>query len=487
MHATASRSSRRRRYLWLLVVGLIAAVSLCFSHAPSAFAQEELEPTLREPEPRSFSVSVGVGGAKMVEDYFLRVRPNFTAKLPALRLARDAPRLGGEVSGPLWVVLDAPFNVRIVDRGPQDPVFRTEDWDEVSEYLAILQRFEFGTQNSPVYWRFGAQANARIGHGTLVVEQVNTADIDHRRFGGLVAVHAIRGGAELYLDDLTRPFTLGGRIYARPWGARIADPVLSGLAFGVSVLVDPSAPLELRAVETPPVVPVVDSSRWIETEKSEAFTMVGFDLEVPFARFGETRWTAYTDVNLNPGAGLGWHVGTNIGWKPSDAWVLELDAEYQLLHDQYIARYFSWTYQATRFRPQRPSLRAVNDATGSGAYFKATMRHRDVGSFEVGTNLDFRENAAADTFFVRVGTPVDRRFRLAAVYAMVRTDNFRRLNWWQDAWLQFEASYVALPWLSVTASIGRSYRAETGEEYAPADDFYLGVRFHKRWNKEVED
>lgn len=463
----------------ILALAVYAATSV-------AFAQEELAPTPAEPEPTSFSLSVGVGAAKMDEDYFARVRPNFTAKLPDFRLVRDAPRLGGEVSGPLWVVLDAPFNFRMVDRGEDDPVFRRADWDEVSEYLSILRRFEFGTPNSPVFWRFGAQANATLAHGTLLSEQMNTADIDHRRFGGSLGVHAIRGGIEFYFDDLFKPFSIGGRVYVRPWGASVENPVLSGLALGFSAVVDPSAPIELATGGIPPTVPSLDGSRYIEAERETTFALVGFDAEVPFARFGDTRWTAYTDLNLNPGAGLGWHVGTNIGWKPSDALVFEFDAEYQLLHDQYIARYFSWTYQATRFRLQEPSLDLVNDQTGSGAYFQAAIHHRDAGSIEVGTNLDFRSDAQADTFSVRLSSPADRAFRLGAVYALVRTDNFARINAWKDAWLEFEASYLVVPWMSATASIGRRYRAEDGEEYRPVDDFYLGVRFHKRWNKTEE-
>jgi hypothetical protein len=258
------------------------------------------------------------------------------------------------------------------------------------------------------------------------------------------------------------------------------------LGIGFSAVIDPTAPLELQPGGTPVGIPSIDGSRYIRTENSEPFAIIGFDFEVPFARFGNTRWTAFTDVNLNPGAGLGWHVGTNIGWKPSDAWVLNVDAEYQLLHDEYISRYFSWTYQATRFNPQEPQLSLVDGQTGSGAYFGVSVTHRDVGTLQLGTNLDFRQNAAADTLSVRLSSPTDRRFRLAGVYAMVRTDNFAGVNWWQDAWLQLEASYTIVPWMSATASIGRRYRAEDGDAYMPADDFYLGVRFHNRWNKETD-
>lgn len=132
---------------------------------------------------------------------------------------------------------------------------RTEDWDEPSEWAALLRYLIYQRppgQRPPgdhgdhgdaiaVSAAAGALGNADLGHGALIRGYTTGLDLDHRRVGAQVRVAGARWQLEGLVDDLVAPRVAGVHVAWQRAGTRHA------LEAGLSVAADLSAPEHMGA------------------------------------------------------------------------------------------------------------------------------------------------------------------------------------------------------------------------------------------------
>ena len=144
--------------------------------------------------------------------------------------------------------LDVPLRFEIhdarADRGFRNAGrFRTEDWDEASDYVQVLHDVRLGAKGvTPVWARVDAFRATTLGHGTVVRHYNPNLVVDTSRTQVEVGGAASFGSVVAYLDSLTGPRVLGGRATVTPF-FYIPIPVLQTLAVGVHAFADADAPV----------------------------------------------------------------------------------------------------------------------------------------------------------------------------------------------------------------------------------------------------
>jgi len=327
----------------------------------------------------------------------LRVEDPVAALYPALTL-------DFEQIAPIRVRLGAPVRLRLWDRPPrQDSVVRKLDWDEVGDYVSILEQLDyrdelvFGTSSYvTIDARVGRLERAQLGHGSLLRGYVNGLDLDRRRsgFDGFVRVGGDlleqRAGVELsaIAGDLA-----GGQVFA----ARAAAD-WAGAALGFSVAGDPLAPRRLATDDAQASSFTLDSANRPIHVGPRGVLAYGLDLS--YRASDEFRYLVvpYVDLSLFPGIGQGLHLGMDaevaVGSRRDHR--IAVGAELTVGSSGYDPVYFDVFYTSQRWqvpfvalageRPSdlgsivRPKAGFVRDTdlSGVGGYGGVRYRYREM-------------------------------------------------------------------------------------------------------------
>ena len=163
---------------------VVALASLLALGSASARAQEvlvEADASPHEPEFRGRKVHgdirFGAGFGFVVEDPIASLEPS---------LGLDFRDLA-----PVELRIGAPVRLRMYDRDPeQGPVVRSTEWDEVGDYLAILQQLSYAGDyvfaeqgRAMIDLRVGGLGRVHVGHGSIMHGYANSLDLDRRRTG----------------------------------------------------------------------------------------------------------------------------------------------------------------------------------------------------------------------------------------------------------------------------------------------------------------
>src|SRR5690554_232776 len=187
------------------------------------------------------SAEVGVG--PIDEDVFLHLTPRLTFIRPLPALVCGS---GDTCKSLFHAGLQVPLRLRLADRDPQqNSLLREEDWLELSDYLRIIRRLEYGTINDPLYLRLGELGGASLGNGTLIGGYYNVITTDHYRLGLRAHLDLEKYGVELLANNLASPNLLGLRAHLRPT-TFIEDVLrtLDRLQLGASLVTDLRAPTD---------------------------------------------------------------------------------------------------------------------------------------------------------------------------------------------------------------------------------------------------
>ncbi|HTM22644.1 MAG TPA: hypothetical protein VL172_19110, partial [Kofleriaceae bacterium] len=131
---------------------------------------------------------------------------------------------------------------------------RTEDWDELSEWVGVLRYFTWVTHpagedagpaedgDAPVVpadelrgeLAIGRLGGATLGHGSVIDGFTTGLDVDHGQVGAQVRAQRGNLGAEALIDDLVSPRIVGVRGHAL---------LQSGVDVGLSAAGDGAVPL----------------------------------------------------------------------------------------------------------------------------------------------------------------------------------------------------------------------------------------------------
>ncbi|MBW2734762.1 MAG: hypothetical protein JRH20_20435 [Deltaproteobacteria bacterium] len=260
----------------------------------------------------------------------------------------------GPVSFGVWV----PLRLRVKDNDPQnDGVFRSEDWDEVSDWARLFRFVEVNLGGET--WRFrgriGALDGESIGHGTILGGYYNAVDRNHYQ-SGLALSGAIKyGGAEMMLDNLLAPEIFGFRLHLRPTSFFTENRWANKLAIGLSMIGDVDAPLTLRWSDPDNdggyAAEVTDEGNY-RLESSDALLIYGVDVEYTLLQNKLIDLVPYIDLNFigDVRTGVGFHAGVffNLRLPTPVGPTLLTRLEYRAVGDGYAPRYVDSLYEAQR-------------------------------------------------------------------------------------------------------------------------------------------
>ncbi|MEK6607954.1 MAG: hypothetical protein AABZ30_09860 [Myxococcota bacterium] len=309
------------------------------------------------------------------------------------------------------MLLEGRMRLRMLDRGPDEPALRREDWDEPSDFAHILRDFTIEDELAPE-GRFeihvGEHDGATVGHGTIVRDYTNAVDPDHLHAGASVRIEHPWYGFEALVDDVTGPRLVAARASGHP--------VEEHLSVGATAAFDLWAPESVR--ENLDGTRSIDGARNLETY-GRTLTMVGGDLDVRVAD-DAVAFTPYVDGNLHFGLGAGLHAGGLVEITPASA-RLALRGEYRLGSDGYIPAYADALYDLTRLQftlaaPERDpaTQRAAADAGGFGGHGFLAEASVEAKRMKLAGGFSRRPGPEGNLLGVRLDVPTGRRVVVGA-------------------------------------------------------------------------
>lgn len=405
--------------------GVGVSLALYLSLGPAGVrAQEvlvEADASPREPEFRGRKVHgdirFGAGFGFIVEDPIVSLEPS---------LGLDFRDLA-----PVELRIGAPVRLRMYDRDPeQGPVLRSTEWDEVGDYLAILQQLSYNGDyvfaeqgRAMIDLRVGNLGRVHAGHGSIVHGYANSLDLDRRRTGidldarveGALLEQTAGAELALVIGDLAGQQVFGSRLGA-DW---------AGAGIGLSVFGDPLAPRSVvPAVAGGPAL-AVDAQNRLTTGGQRGATAVGLD----FSYRWTDRWrylvVPYVDLNLMPGLGRGMHLGVDTEFTLGRRRAVRLGVVGELTVGSrgYDPSYFDVFYNAQRMQGQfvaypgdlpggfsdvaasKYGFILANDLHGVGGYGALRFSHEE-GAF-VESGYRYRPGPLGHTWETRVGVDLE--------------------------------------------------------------------------------
>jgi hypothetical protein len=200
------------------------------------------------------SFGVGLGLTAIDNVYFAVVRPDLNLKFGQFSLGLGAP-LRFEVA-----------NLQRIDLTAGDPLdgifgnagrFRTEDWDQIEDFVRPLRYVTYGKKEDNVYVDINRVHASTIGHGQLVRRYAPNLDIDEDNIFANVDGYGDYGGVELMAGPFPLPRLLGGLAFIKPMAILNAitplttpgsygDMVAESWSIGVSYVTDLNSPTGLN-------------------------------------------------------------------------------------------------------------------------------------------------------------------------------------------------------------------------------------------------
>jgi|GEM_PF-5665035 len=146
------------------------------------------------------------GGEAEGQYLMLQLRPEFDLG------AVGIPQLGIGIDAPLR------FQVAGGDSSASAFRFRSEDYDDANERLAVLRYIRYGQKASgqALYARFGALDFARVGYGSLVESYRNEVGEGARQRGGAFDLDFGGVGVETLYGTFSEAGVYAGRAFVRP-------------------------------------------------------------------------------------------------------------------------------------------------------------------------------------------------------------------------------------------------------------------------------
>lgn len=440
------------------------------------------EPLLHDDTP-AYVFSLGVGGGRHADDGVVQLRPGFHVRLNNTHLGKNGRLFGMDSKAPFAVDIVAPMHLTVKDRGVEDAVWRSTEYDEASEFFSLLKRVEYGRLDGPWYMRLGGLSDIRLGHGTILQHFQSNYRYDERNWGLHLKLQSPVAGGEFLLDDILEPGLIAARLFTTPWAR--ADSAARGIGFGVSMAGDFFAPTALELDENGNMR--FDAKRRAEVKERTDVAMLGLDVEAQVVHTPRTRMTFYSDVNLLfPHASAGWHTGATLAWKSGEKSIFVLRGEFILRGKGYIPRYFDRAYTISRVRIAAPWMPPIplaqfrdamrDDGLHTGYSVEARWQHSVAGDVTIG--VDGGSGAFDEALFVQYASPEVYPVRVALRYELPWIESWQRMHLFEQAAISAQMQVSITPWLSAWAQAERHWRQSTENTFAPETSVQAGMTFY---------
>lgn len=313
--------------------------------------------------------------------------------------------------GELRLELFGRVRLLIQERDEGEPVLRARDWDEAGDFVHILRRLSYRRtfDKVQVSARVGEMLGFTLGHGTLVRDYSNVADLDHLHSGLQLAVEHERFEVVAFLDNFIAPAVVATRVGVWPLRS------LPGLNVGASLALDPTAPLQIRLDDEGGRE--VDSAWNLEAHR-RVLALFGLDASYTFGGGERGSLMPYLDVNTSL-LGMGGHAGVLARVPLGDTGLrLGAQAEYRVATAGYAGSYVDTFYDIERLqaglafadpaeasreeRTPKQGVLANEGYGGHGALVQAALAYRELGRLKLG--YTYRPGPDAHTLWARLST-----------------------------------------------------------------------------------
>lgn len=224
---------------------------------------------------------------------------------------------------------------------------RTENFNEVSDYLSIIRYVRYGLKNDPVFIKVGALDYYTLGHGSIMQHYNNSPTYDNRRIGLVADIDFGKFGFESIMGSFSPAAVFGLRGYVRPLQLTPAAdiPIISNLEAGASYVTDFN---KYAGV----INGNYDHSKqeFNITEDKGNITIVGFDLGLPLFNSSLADITLYADYSKIINFGSGVATGVKFDFNLSSLLNVGAKLERRFNQGKYIPAYFSSMYELERFK-----------------------------------------------------------------------------------------------------------------------------------------
>jgi hypothetical protein len=219
------------------------------------------------------SIGLGLGWDVIGDVHYARIRPDLNVRW-----------------GPFGLGLGAPLRFQVLDlseplnlNDPQGSIegwtteagrFRSEDWDQIEDFLRPLRYLTWGKKEDRFYADLNRVHAKTVGHGQLMRRYSPTVDIDEDNLFAEVDGYLDFGGFELVAGPFPIPRVAGGLVFIKPLGLFLDDYVSKSWSVGFSYLTDLNTPTVLTTSANPAdgrtQLPVDDAGQFVFDNK-EAF------------------------------------------------------------------------------------------------------------------------------------------------------------------------------------------------------------------------
>lgn len=248
----------------------------------------------------SFGVALGAAGIDNV--YYAVVRPDLN-----LHLGKFALGLGA----PLRFELFNLNGINPLDPSTLDGVFasagrfRTEDWDQVEDFLRPLRYLTWGRKEDKLYIDLNRVHALTLGHGQLIRRYSPTVDIDEDNLFAQVDGYTDFGGVEFLAGPFPIPRLVGALAFVKPLGLFLDDVFSKSLSIGVSYVADLNTPTSLTTTTNPAdlrlQLPVDDAGEFLHEHKGaltgDMVHGAGVDAEIKVVKWGPFDLKVYGDYS----------------------------------------------------------------------------------------------------------------------------------------------------------------------------------------------
>lgn len=322
---------------------------------------------------------------------------------------------------------------------------RTEDYNEVSDYIALIRYLRYGTENDTLFLKLGALDYVTMGQGNIINMYNNSPTFDARKTGMQLGLNFEKFGIQTMWGNFAQAGVVGARAYVRPMKfTEAADvPVIGNAELGFTGAAD----LDKNANSIQKYSP----AGYIITNQS-SLGIMGLDIDFPVLRSdlaGIDLYGTYTKI-INYGSGEA--AGASFHLDLSLLVSARARLERRFNGDQYVPAYFNSLYEVERINVVTGSSKAaaLRAATGSSNGYYGDLLIRVLNIFDIIGAFQKQDDVANSGIF-HASTdiaPKDAPFIARAGYDKVNIENFSDLVTTDDrSYLYAELGYKPVEYL----------------------------------------
>ncbi|MBM4280468.1 MAG: hypothetical protein FJ137_06815 [Deltaproteobacteria bacterium] len=259
------------------------------------------------------SFGVGLGVSVIDTTLYAVLRPDLNVKLGAFQLGLGAPLRFETFS---WGSVDI-FGNPIDDAFGNFGRFRSQDWDQLEDFLRPLRYVAYGKKEDKVYINLNRVNATTIGHGQLVRRYTPNIDIDEDNLFANFDAYGDWGGVELMGGPFPLPRLVGGLAFLKPLGiaqdfVKLTEEgtwlhtALDSWSIGFSYVTDLNSPTGLEGRFNPGdqrrqlAVDPANQFVWRNqtTPIGDAVQGMGIDTEVKLLKLPNVDIKAYADASM---------------------------------------------------------------------------------------------------------------------------------------------------------------------------------------------